>query len=185
MQAYPGRPEGLFENHPIEQLSGASPYIIERLLNLKCARGGEGRTDREQWPSIASLDLLLLSPQVPGLADVVFPDQRRGGRDPVFARPRLVRGRRGPAAHGARYAPPWQHNASAIQEQASLDAIKWDVMRPADVCCGTGTIGLLMAGRAHEVVGIDIVPAAIDDARANAALNGAWRPRELVHDSLC
>lgn len=43
----------------------------------------------------------------------------------------------------------------------------------ADICCGTGTIGLLMALRAQEVVGIDIVPSAIQDAKANATLNCA------------
>lgn len=41
-----------------------------------------------------------------------------------------------------------------------------------DVCCGTGTIGLTLASRAKKVVGVDIVEAAIEDAAANAALNG-------------
>ena len=41
-----------------------------------------------------------------------------------------------------------------------------------DVCCGTGTIGLIMAARAKKVVGVDIVEAAIEDAKKNAALNG-------------
>ena len=41
-----------------------------------------------------------------------------------------------------------------------------------DVCCGTGTIGLIMAARAKKVVGVDIVEAAIEDAAANATLNG-------------
>ncbi|KAI8464892.1 MAG: S-adenosyl-L-methionine-dependent methyltransferase [Monoraphidium minutum] len=41
-----------------------------------------------------------------------------------------------------------------------------------DVCCGTGTIGITMAARVNKVVGIDSVASAIEDARANAALNG-------------
>jgi tRNA (uracil-5-)-methyltransferase len=41
-----------------------------------------------------------------------------------------------------------------------------------DVCCGTGTIGLLLAKQVHGVVGIEMVPEAIDDARHNAELNG-------------
>jgi hypothetical protein len=42
-----------------------------------------------------------------------------------------------------------------------------------DVCCGTGTIGISLAGRVKKVVGIDNVAEAIADAQANAALNGA------------
>ena len=41
-----------------------------------------------------------------------------------------------------------------------------------DLYCGAGTIGLSMASRAKRVVGADIVPEAIADARENAAHNG-------------
>ncbi len=41
-----------------------------------------------------------------------------------------------------------------------------------DVCCGTGTIGISLAGRVKAVVGIDNVQSAIDDAARNAAANG-------------
>ena len=41
-----------------------------------------------------------------------------------------------------------------------------------DVCCGTGTIGLTLAGGVGKVLGVDIVAAAVEDAKANAALNG-------------
>jgi tRNA (uracil-5-)-methyltransferase len=40
-----------------------------------------------------------------------------------------------------------------------------------DVCCGTGTIGLLLAKQVRRVVGIEMVPEAIDDARHNAQIN--------------
>ncbi|MES1908009.1 MAG: hypothetical protein MHM6MM_001023 [Cercozoa sp. M6MM] len=40
-----------------------------------------------------------------------------------------------------------------------------------DVCCGTGTIGLVLADRVKTVVGVDIVPAAVEDARRNAKRN--------------
>lgn len=42
----------------------------------------------------------------------------------------------------------------------------------ADVYCGAGTISLLLAKAARQVTGIEVVPQAIEDARANAALNG-------------
>lgn len=41
-----------------------------------------------------------------------------------------------------------------------------------DVCCGTGTIGISLARRVKAVVGIDNVASAIEDAKANAELNG-------------
>lgn len=41
-----------------------------------------------------------------------------------------------------------------------------------DLCCGTGTIGLMMASSVKLVVGVDIVKEAIKDAEANAELSG-------------
>jgi 23S rRNA (uracil1939-C5)-methyltransferase len=41
-----------------------------------------------------------------------------------------------------------------------------------DVYCGTGTIALLMAAQAGRVVGFELEPSAVADARANAELNG-------------
>lgn len=43
-----------------------------------------------------------------------------------------------------------------------------------DVCCGTGTIGLycMKEGAGGKVLGVDIAEPAIEDAKANAVLNG-------------
>ena len=41
-----------------------------------------------------------------------------------------------------------------------------------DLYCGAGTIGLSMAERAGELIGIEIVPAAVECAKHNAAANG-------------
>jgi tRNA (uracil-5-)-methyltransferase len=41
-----------------------------------------------------------------------------------------------------------------------------------DVCCGTGTIGLWLADRVERVLGVELVPQAVEDARHNAVLNG-------------
>lgn len=41
-----------------------------------------------------------------------------------------------------------------------------------DLYCGIGTISLFLAQKAKKVYGVEIIPQAIDDARANAALNG-------------
>ncbi len=44
--------------------------------------------------------------------------------------------------------------------------------RLCDVYCGAGTISLMMARHCQEVLGIEIVPQAIDNAKENAARNG-------------
>jgi len=41
-----------------------------------------------------------------------------------------------------------------------------------DLYCGTGTLGLCASGKAARVIGIELVPEAILDARENASLNG-------------
>ncbi len=41
-----------------------------------------------------------------------------------------------------------------------------------DLYCGTGTISLFLAQKAAKVIGVEIVPAAIVNAKENAALNG-------------
>ena len=41
-----------------------------------------------------------------------------------------------------------------------------------DVCCGTGTIGQVMAGGVKRVIGLELVVEAVADARINAELNG-------------
>lgn len=41
-----------------------------------------------------------------------------------------------------------------------------------DVYCGTGTIGLCAARQAARVIGIEIVPQAVEDAKVNAEVNG-------------
>lgn len=60
-----------------------------------------------------------------------------------------------------------------------------------DVGCGTGTIGLSLASRVNHVIGIEIVPEAIEDAKANAKENGienatffAGKAEDLIRESI-
>lgn len=60
-----------------------------------------------------------------------------------------------------------------------------------DVCCGTGTIGLSLARRAHSVVGIEMNEAAVADAQHNAQLNDiqnatfiAGKVEHKIHDAI-
>jgi tRNA (uracil-5-)-methyltransferase len=43
-----------------------------------------------------------------------------------------------------------------------------------DLCCGTGTIGITMATKVDRVVGIEMIPEAIVDAKANALMNSKY-----------
>jgi tRNA (uracil-5-)-methyltransferase len=52
----------------------------------------------------------------------------------------------------------------------NIDESKKSVL--LDLCCGTGTIGITMAKSVNKVIGVDIVPEAIVDAKANAERNG-------------
>ena len=52
-----------------------------------------------------------------------------------------------------------------------------------DLYCGTGTIGLTMAGKAKQVIGVEAVPEAVEDAKRNAALNRITNVRFLCGDA--
>ncbi|MFY9447224.1 MAG: 23S rRNA (uracil(1939)-C(5))-methyltransferase RlmD [Dethiobacteria bacterium] len=54
------------------------------------------------------------------------------------------------------------------REAASLSGKE----RVLDLFCGVGTIALVMAGEAGQVVGVEVNDAAVEDARRNARLNG-------------
>lgn len=60
--------------------------------------------------------------------------------------------------------------------QKALDMVGpvwWTIL---DLYCGSGTIGIcfLKAGRGENLVGIEIVPEAVQDASKNALINGIW-----------
>lgn len=52
-----------------------------------------------------------------------------------------------------------------------------------DVCCGIGSIALAAAGRVKTVYGIEIVKEAVENAKANAALNGITNARFFCADA--
>ena len=52
-----------------------------------------------------------------------------------------------------------------------------------DLYCGTGTITLLLAGKAGRVIGVESVAAAVEDARENAVRNGIENARFLCADA--
>ena len=52
-----------------------------------------------------------------------------------------------------------------------------------DLYCGVGTIGLTMADRVKQLIGVEIVPQAVEDAAKNAAKNGITNARFLCGDA--
>ena len=52
-----------------------------------------------------------------------------------------------------------------------------------DLYCGTGTIGLSMANSVKELVGVEIIPEAIEDAKVNAQINNINNARFICGDA--
>ncbi len=52
-----------------------------------------------------------------------------------------------------------------------------------DLYCGTGTIGLSMAHRVKSLIGVEIIPEAIEDAKVNAELNNIKNARFICGDA--
>ena len=52
-----------------------------------------------------------------------------------------------------------------------------------DLYCGIGTIGLTMAKKVKKLIGIEIVPAAIDNAKENARINGVKNAEFICADA--
>lgn len=52
-----------------------------------------------------------------------------------------------------------------------------------DLYCGTGTIGLSMASRVKSLIGVEIVPQAIEDAKRNALENGITNAEFICGDA--
>eukprot|EP00808_Paulinella_micropora_P031447 g38252.t1 len=51
-------------------------------------------------------------------------------------------------------------------EQAGSETVAYDI------CCGTGTIAICLAKHVKKVIGLELIPAAVEDARQNAIDNG-------------
>lgn len=52
-----------------------------------------------------------------------------------------------------------------------------------DMYCGAGTIGLSMSDKAKEIIGVEIIPEAIENAKENARLNGIENTRFICDDA--
>lgn len=51
-----------------------------------------------------------------------------------------------------------------------------------DLYCGTGSIGLFVSGHAKKIIGVEVIPEAIEDAKENALLNGIGHAQFFAGD---
>lgn len=75
------------------------------------------------------------------------------------------------------------HQAQVLYEKAMELADLHGTETVLDLYCGTGTITLAMSRRAGQVIGVEVVPQAIEDAKDNALRNGVENARFFCADA--
>lgn len=73
--------------------------------------------------------------------------------------------------------------AQRLYNQAAEFAITPDTKVLIDMYCGAGTIGLTMADKVETLIGVEIVPEAVEDAKINAKLNNTENARFICADA--
>lgn len=80
----------------------------------------------------------------------------------------------------------YQVNHSQTQRLYALAADYANISKDGlllDLYCGAGAIGLSMAGRAGRLIGVEVIPQAVEDARENARRNGIENCEFLCADA--
>lgn len=68
---------------------------------------------------------------------------------------------------------PVSSSADSSSEPSSEETRSGPPLLCLDICCGTGTIGIICSkAKLGSVVGIEMCPAAVENAKLNAELNG-------------
>jgi len=73
--------------------------------------------------------------------------------------------------------------AQRLYEKAAEFALTENTKSVMDLYCGAGTIGLSMAAMVDKIIGVEIVPEAIADAKVNAKLNGIKNAEFMCMDA--
>ncbi|MBR2411810.1 MAG: 23S rRNA (uracil(1939)-C(5))-methyltransferase RlmD [Clostridia bacterium] len=76
-----------------------------------------------------------------------------------------------------------RRQAERLYEKAAEFALTPDTRVLIDMYCGAGTIGLTMAHKVDKLIGVEIVPEAIEDAKINAKLNNTENARFICADA--
>ena len=70
-----------------------------------------------------------------------------------------------------------------LYEKAAEFALAGGAKTLLGLYCGAGTIGLTMADKVERLIGVEIVPEAVEDAKVNAALNGVENAEFICADA--
>ena len=73
--------------------------------------------------------------------------------------------------------------AEKLYEKAAEFALTPDTRVLIDMYCGAGTIGLTMAHKVDKLIGVEIIPEAVEDAKINAKLNNTENARFICADA--
>ncbi len=73
--------------------------------------------------------------------------------------------------------------AERLYEKATDFILKSGAETALDLYCGIGTISLVMAEKLKKVIGVEVVPQAIEDAKVNAVLNGMENTEFICADA--
>jgi 23S rRNA (uracil1939-C5)-methyltransferase len=119
----------------------------------------------EQFPAITSLQYAVNTKRNDSLYDLHF--QLYAGRDHIFEQLGHVRYKISPQS----FFQTNSHQAKVLYDITRDFAGLKGTETLYDLYCGTGSIGLYLADAARTIIGIEEVPAAIQDAEQNKALN--------------
>ena len=73
--------------------------------------------------------------------------------------------------------------AERLYQKAADFALAGGAKTVVDMYCGAGAIGLTMADRVQTLIGVEIVPEAVEDAKTNARLNGITNAEFICADA--
>ena len=87
-----------------------------------------------------------------------------------------------PTPDPSRQGGEWLREANERSEALPLTGERGEGLLVYDLYTGTGTIANFVARQAHEVIGIEYVPEAIEDAKVNSQLNGITNTQFFAGD---
>lgn len=155
LQEWDGAASAPPQNHPHRVLAGQA-HIVETMCGGLRFCISPGAFFQVNTPGADVLYGMVRNLAVHGAAGAEMP--------PVFT---PVAGADASAAGGSNAS-----SSSGAGAAGSPTAVAAATTALADVCCGTGTIGLACARDFARIVGVELSSEAIDDAKRNAALNG-------------
>lgn len=154
LQEWDGAASAPPQNHPHRLLAGQA-HIVESMCGGLRFCISPGAFFQVNTPGADVLYGMVRNLAVHGAAGAEMP--------PVFA-PHVASGDADAAGSSS--------SSGAGAGASSHTAVAAATTALADVCCGTGTIGLACARDFARVVGVELSSEAIDDAKRNASLNG-------------